>query len=366
MKCKVGDRVRFLNDVGGGKVTRIVKNTVYVLDEDDFEIPVMMSDIIVVAESAESGYSNSSRTNDNERIEKRGSSISNTLSAPIDITEANNLAEINFLESDEGLDSEGDSIGIFLAFVPVNQSDIVESKQQLYIINDSSYRVFYSVSQWADQSVTPINAGFVYPDSKELVKTFPRESLNTEITLNVQCLFFKNTAFVPQQPEFYDLRINPTKFFRAGSFSENDFFEEKALIFTIADSQKEELLKTLTNSNIDKVIKDKDLKPNRIEKVKEPEVEEVDLHIHELVENPNDFSPGQIIEMQLARFKVALEGGLKSKLRKMVFIHGVGNGKLKYELLKELDKNYPKLRYQDASFREYGYGATLVFLRTGN
>ena len=51
MKCKVGDKVRFLNDIGGGKVTRIVKNTVYVLGDDGFEIPVLQSDIVVVNQS---------------------------------------------------------------------------------------------------------------------------------------------------------------------------------------------------------------------------------------------------------------------------------------------------------------------------
>jgi dsDNA-specific endonuclease/ATPase MutS2 len=53
---------------------------------------------------------------------------------------------------------------------------------------------------------------------------------------------------------------------------------------------------------------------------------------------------------------------LKNKVRKMVFIHGVGNGKLKYELIKALNERYPDLVYQDASFKEYGYGATMVYL----
>ena len=34
---KVNDIVRFLNDVGGGRVSRIVDKTVYVEDEDGFE-----------------------------------------------------------------------------------------------------------------------------------------------------------------------------------------------------------------------------------------------------------------------------------------------------------------------------------------
>jgi dsDNA-specific endonuclease/ATPase MutS2 len=74
-------------------------------------------------------------------------------------------------------------------------------------------------------------------------------------------------------------------------------------------------------------------------------------------------APGEIIQIQLARFETALQGGLKGNTKKMVFIHGIGNGKLKYEITRALDSKYPKLKYQDASFKEYGYGATLVYLK---
>ena len=36
---------------------------------------------------------------------------------------------------------------------------------------------------------------------------------------------------------------------------------------------------------------------------------------------------------------------------------------IRYELRKTLDTKYPDLKYQDASFAEYGYGATLVIIR---
>jgi hypothetical protein len=363
MKCKVGDRVRFLNDVGGGKVTRIVKNTVYVLDNDGFEVPAMLSDIIVVNQSTESKYGGVSDPGNHAEQDTTPDKADSNIVGNEEPSDLEDLAALDFLDDDK--DSEGDMLGIHLAFVPTDQSKMVDSSQELYIINDSPYRTFYSISRWEGSLVKPIRAGFLYPDSKEMVKEFPRESLNADVTLNIQCLFFKNRDYAPQQPEYYDLRINPTKFFRAGSYAENDFFEERAILYSIADTQKEAILKTLTNSNIDKVIEQKDSVTKPPVKKVEPEVEEVDLHIQELVDNPNDYTPGQIIEMQLARFKVTLEGGINSKARKMVFIHGVGNGKLKHELRKELDRNYPKLRYQDASFKEYGYGATLVYLRTG-
>ena len=41
---KVNDIVRFLNDVGGGRVSRVTGNTVYVEDEDGFERPALARD----------------------------------------------------------------------------------------------------------------------------------------------------------------------------------------------------------------------------------------------------------------------------------------------------------------------------------
>lgn len=355
MKCKVGDKVRFLNEVGGGKVTRVDKNTVYVLSDDGFETPVMRSEVIVVNSAAEPKYSGgrSYIQNDNSASHE-----------PVQQAEPEieDLACIDFLEDDE-LDETGEMIGLHLAFVASNQQNVTESDQQLYIINDSSYRIFYTISRWNEGTVSPINAGFLYPDSKELIKSYPRESLNADITFNIQCVFFKNTDYTPQQPEFYDLRINPTKFFRAGSFTENDFFNEKAIIYSFIDSRKEQLLSTLTEQNINEVIKQKDLVVKPKPKPQQPEIEEIDLHIEELVDKVNNLKPGEILEIQMARFKLALEGGLKTKARKMVFIHGVGNGKLKHEIRKELESNYSQLKYQDASFKEYGFGATMVFLR---
>jgi dsDNA-specific endonuclease/ATPase MutS2 len=45
---------------------------------------------------------------------------------------------------------------------------------------------------------------------------------------------------------------------------------------------------------------------------------------------------------------------------KIVFIHGKGDGVLRSALVKELQAKYKTCRYQDASFREYGFGATMV------
>lgn len=46
--------------------------------------------------------------------------------------------------------------------------------------------------------------------------------------------------------------------------------------------------------------------------------------------------------------------------QKIVFIHGKGEGVLRRALLDELRRKWPACAVQDASFQEYGFGATQV------
>ena len=51
------------------------------------------------------------------------------------------------------------------------------------------------------------------------------------------------------------------------------------------------------------------------------------------------------------------------KGQKIVFIHGKGEGVLRQALIHELNYRYKSCSYQDASFQEYGYGATQVTIK---
>lgn len=102
------------------------------------------------------------------------------------------------------------------------------------------------------------------------------------------------------------------------------------------------------------------LKPKK-EKKKE-EIEVIDLHAHMLLDSTAGMGAGDIIKAQLARFTLSLDLCVNSsKHGKIVFIHGVGSGKLRTEINKILRSQYPKLTSQDASFKEYGYGAVMIF-----
>ena len=91
----------------------------------------------------------------------------------------------------------------------------------------------------------------------------------------------------------------------------------------------------------------------------------VDLHISELLDNWNGMSNSEILNYQIDKFREVMDENINMGGKKIVFIHGKGEGVLRQALLKELNYRYKNCGVQDASFREYGYGATQVTI-SGN
>jgi len=90
---------------------------------------------------------------------------------------------------------------------------------------------------------------------------------------------------------------------------------------------------------------------------------EVDLHIHELVDTTAGMNNADMLQLQLQTFRDTLDRYKGEKGRKIIFIHGKGDGVLRRAILEELQRKYKSYEYQDASFREYGFGATQVTIR---
>ena len=89
---------------------------------------------------------------------------------------------------------------------------------------------------------------------------------------------------------------------------------------------------------------------------------EVDLHLEEILDSEKGMNNSQKLEYQLNYFRKEMESAFTSGIRKIIFIHGVGNGRLKAEIRKELDA-YENISYSDASHARYGVGATEVIIR---
>lgn len=92
---------------------------------------------------------------------------------------------------------------------------------------------------------------------------------------------------------------------------------------------------------------------------KTPQKIEIDLHIHELIDDARHLSNFEILNIQLNKAKNQLEWAINKRMKYVVFIHGVGQGVLKAEL-KTLFRRYDNLEYYDADYQTYGFGATEV------
>lgn len=87
---------------------------------------------------------------------------------------------------------------------------------------------------------------------------------------------------------------------------------------------------------------------------------EVDLHIHQLTSSTKAMRSYDMLNLQLNTAKQQLEFAISKRIQRVVFIHGVGAGVLKEEL-HCLFKKYP-VNYFDANFKQYGFGATEVYI----
>lgn len=89
------------------------------------------------------------------------------------------------------------------------------------------------------------------------------------------------------------------------------------------------------------------------------DVWEVDLHIEEHLASHSGLSNTQILSKQMSIFKSFFKNAKEKQIRKLVVIHGVGEGVLKDEVRTFLQgKSY--VEFYDANYQEYGKGATAV------
>ena len=91
---------------------------------------------------------------------------------------------------------------------------------------------------------------------------------------------------------------------------------------------------------------------------------EFDLHLEALrPDAPEDLSNTAILRLQLDAFEDALSRALATNMHEIVFIHGVGNGVLRKELHRQLSRNKDIKFFEEARKEKFGFGATLVRLK---
>lgn len=146
-----------------------------------------------------------------------------------------------------------------------------------------------------------------------------------------------------------------------------DLFVERHHIDTLVlidDKQLKELNKSIEEVSLQEIGEDiKRTSPQKsLKDRKDQGVWEVDLHIQELVDNSYGMMKHEIIQLQLDHFDGKLNQAINSGLKKIIFIHGRGEGRLR-NAIREVLKRYPNCECMDADYQRYGVGATEVRIK---
>lgn len=351
MKLQKGDKVSFLNETGGGTIVKIIDDeTVSVLNEDGFEIPVLKSDVILQRSWNPEG----------DMRHKEQEPEADKQPAPFE-KETESQEEVFYTDSSE--------INIYLAAVPNNQKHLTDEGYGLYLINDSNYFLQYNISKGKAEDFK-LFKGEIEPNLKLFLESVPREAITEDTDLLFQAIFFDQKSFTSRPPLSKEVKLKAAKLFKEGAYKPNDFFDERAIIFSVLeDNPMQKAIQKLEDKAFAEKIKQQKTTARTPEKSKKKhtktgEYKEVDLHIQELLDDETGLSDADKLNYQMDRFRSEMDEALKKGYPgKIVFIHGIGGGSLKHRIRRELQKKYKSCLFQDASYAEYGYGATMVLIR---
>ncbi len=327
MKLRIGDKVRFLNEVGEGVVSRIKdKDTVFVEMQDGFEIPFLSKQLVPIHTEL--------------ILDKNADNIE--LNPDAHLTDA-----------------------VYFIIEPDHDFPSLINDYKLYLFNASSFNLIFSYSIKDQEHFQTIKHGEVGAYQKVLLRQVKLQFFKEYFYHKIECLLFKNTFFKAQTPIAEVIHITP-KILHDSKTVKHDEFKFPVYGFLLKDEfayqNKVEQELNLVDLEKLKAIKEfrsaqKNSKSTK-EYLKSLE-KEVDLHIEELVDNTAGLSNFEMLNIQLECFEKELDSAIEKHMRKLIFIHGVGNGRLKQEIQLAL-KQTQGVTFQDASYKEYGFGATQV------
>jgi len=232
---KIGDQVRFLNEIGGGRVAGFQgKNIVLVEDEDGFQVPMLTTEVVVVGdEDYGTGH----------MIEVRGekSGVRDNRDQRSEEEEEPEDKPITF-KAKPMERKGGERLSAYLAFVPIDMKELSQTRFESYLINDSNYYLRYTLLTGENNAWTLRAEGELEPNTKEFIEEFGREDLNGLEHCCVQMTAYKREKTFLLKPTVNALvNVDTVKFYKLHAFHENDFFEQPALVYTLIENDVQKI-----------------------------------------------------------------------------------------------------------------------------
>lgn len=400
---KKGDKVRFLSEMGGGIVAGFQgKDIVLVEDEDGFQIPMRVNDVVIVQtdDYTSRGLMASKIKNEDDRrkLASDGRSIRAMMkdgqdeemtSASVDDFDVSDIDKPVTFRAPVEERKGGNMLTACIAFVPDNVNEITTTTFDMYFVNDSNYYISYMILVAEGANWTVLSNGTAEPNTKEYIQEVHRDELDTLSKVCVQMFAYKkDKPFVLKPAIDVQFRIDGVKFYKLHTFTENIYFESPALIYNIVENDKpvrslvvdakqlkKEMYKSSDDNKSNNADRNSDSYVRRYDNGKkqgnpfitkrkgDEDVVVIDLHADALLDTTAGMSSADILNYQMTKFRETLAQYKNKKQQRIVFIHGKGEGVLRRAIVNDLQYRYKSYTYQDASFQEYGYGATQVTIK---
>jgi len=310
MKLNLGDKVSFVNENLEGTVTSIIdKNNVGVTIEDDFEIPVPISQLIKV------DFVETLKPETEKEIKPR---ISNN------------------------------PPGIFLAFERID-----EVRLKLLLHNNFCDNLMYAIYQKGHDAFAFVKRGEIERDETIELGTNDLAKFEQWPTLQFHFIPIDKISVKSIVPFSRELKFKAKEFH--GSLKHCFFVAKQAYVFKLDEKLDDIDLEKLKQKDFS----EKSAQP--FDFFAKPEAV-IDLHYPKLLEKGHKESQ-DIAALQMEVFTKSLEAAHFHKMPQIVFIHGIGNHYLKNKIHTYLSKNKVIVsHFKEADSLLYGGGATLVEL----
>ncbi|MFA6832623.1 MAG: DUF2027 domain-containing protein, partial [Bacteroidaceae bacterium] len=310
-----------------------------------------------------------------------------------------------------------DELNLFIAFLPMDGRPSESQNFEAFLINDGNYYLYYTYSLLKDGLWNIVKHGLLEPNSKESIEQFHRSMLNEHQVVALQAIPFKaDRPFQMKNAVDVEQRIDVKKFYKQHAFCRSLFFNEEVLLIPIVEGDEVKKPLILTTEEVKESMKrparvkqtydelpglkvlgkidlatGKKIDPEeekrkaialqekkeaeRLEAERKSEAEKkrakssiqpelvINLHIEELLDDTYGMNNREILEYQLDKFHSVMKKFSTKKEQRIIFIHGKGEGVLRQAILQALKQKYGSCLVQDASFQEYGYGASMVTIK---
>ena len=328
MKLRIGDKVRFLNEVGEGIITRFKdKETVFVEMNDGFEIPYLTKHLVPIH------------------------------------------TELILNPEVENMEMELETIlsdSIYFIIETDHELPMLVSDYKFYLFNSSSYNAAFTYSVKDNAHFQTLKHGELGAYQKIFLKQVKKNFFTEYAYHKIEALFFKNMHYKSQIPLAEILFIND-RIISQSSLIKHDEFKFPVYAYILKEDflDNQVVEQRLNPEDVTRLKSIKEFKQPIKKSIAKQQLKdltrEIDLHIDELVDSHKSLTNSQILAIQLERFEKEIDFCLENGFKKLIVIHGVGNGKLKTEII-EILKTIDDISYYDASYKNYGYGATEIMI----